>query len=109
MITSPNVAANRRRPTGIGKTLVDVRTLSRNCFESILTETLSLDTFSVVHAVEVRFAEGGNVGLKDIIVRNGERRIKRRNDKAIKIAVVTCSQATVGLGLALYPGGQTQL
>ena len=30
------------------------------------------------------------------------------NGKGI-VNVITCSQATVGLGLALYPGGQTQL
>lgn len=64
VITAPRVAADRCGPTGVRKTLVHVHALGSNRFESVLAEASPLDALGVVHAIEVRFAERGHVGLK---------------------------------------------
>lgn len=64
VITTPRVGADRCRPTRIRKTLVNVHALGSNGFESVLAEALLFDALGVVHAIEVRFAERGHLGLK---------------------------------------------
>lgn len=64
VVTAPRVAADRCRPTGIRNTLVDVHALGSNRFEPVLAEASPLDALGVVHAIEVRLAERGHLGLE---------------------------------------------
>lgn len=111
VITAPRVAADRRRPARVRKTLVHVHALGSDRFEPVLAEASPLDALGVVHAIEVRLAQGGHVGLKIELVKVELQ--TRGENKIIKLMKsrksFTCSQATLGSGLAVYPGGQTQL
>lgn len=64
VVTAPRVAADRCRPTGIRNTLVDVHALGSNRFEPVLAEASPLNALGVVHAIEVRLAERGHLGLE---------------------------------------------
>lgn len=111
VITAPRVAADRRRPARVRKTLVHVHALGSDRFEPVLAEASPLDALGVVHAIEVRLAEGGHVGLKiELVVVELQTRGENKIIKLMKSGKsFTCSQATLGSGLAVYPGGQTQL
>lgn len=63
VITAPRVAADRRRPARVRKTLVHIHALGSDRFEPVLAEASPLDALGVVHTIEVRLAERGHVGL----------------------------------------------
>lgn len=116
MVTSSRVGTDRRRPARIRETLVEIRAFSTNSLETVLTEALIFDALRVVHAVEVRFAEGSHVNLSDSHSKEQNRNEYNYLPDASEVVrrwkgnnQITCSQATVGLGLALYPGGQTHV
>lgn len=64
MVASSGIRADRGWPTRIGKTLVQIHAFGTDGLEAILTEALSFDTLGIVHAIEIRLAEGRHVGLK---------------------------------------------
>lgn len=64
MVASPGICADRRRPAGISKALVQIHTLGTNGFEAIFAEALPFDALGIVDAIEIRLAERRNVGLR---------------------------------------------
>lgn len=108
MVTSSSIAADRCRSTRVRKTLVDVHAFSCNSLEPVLAEALAFYALGIVHTVEVRFAKRSHVGLQFSRC-HGTSEERGEKGKPIKTIIITCSQATVGLGLALYPVGQMQL
>lgn len=99
VITAPRVAADRRRPARVRKTLVHVHALGSDRFEPVLAEASPLDALGVVHAIEVRLAERGHVGLKIELVKvelqtRGENKII----KLIKIVHLLASNSRIWIG-----------
>lgn len=66
VVASSGVRADRCRPAGISKALVQIRALGADGFEAILAETLALDAFGIVDAIEIRLAERGDIGLRTV-------------------------------------------
>lgn len=64
MVASSSICADRRWPTRISKALVQVHAFSTDGLKAVLAEALSFDALGIVHAIEIRFAEGRHVGLK---------------------------------------------
>lgn len=77
-------------------TLIDIYTDSSFRYKALLAETLIVDTFSVIRAVEIRFAKDIYINLENVKTVGG-------NVAMVNESVVTCSHATVGDGLAWYP------
>lgn len=66
VVASSGVGADRRRPAGIGDALVHIHALGADGFEAILAEALALDALGIVDAIEIRFAERRDVGLRTV-------------------------------------------
>lgn len=67
LIASSSVSANCCRSAGVRCAFVEILALRAYGFEAFLAEALTLDTLSIVDAIEVRFAECRNVSLQEII------------------------------------------
>lgn len=64
MVASSGIRADRRRPAGISKALVQIHTLGTDGFEAILAEALPFDALGIVDAIKIRLAQRRDVGLR---------------------------------------------